>query len=251
MPQEIIKIVFFAFFVMSIGGGWAQEAESGAGEQSVVSQETVEPSPQPVETPQSPTPPSTSTPVSTPTPVISPRPASGIGSEERLLQAIQANPTDRNAYSRLLDYYRAQKRTQDHLKILIKAIQNVGGNLTYYLWMGDDYMELSDYSKALISYQYALKEAPTNPVVYLKLGNAHLLLKNYYSAETALLAALYYGEKSGKINIPFAYRLLGECHEGVKNYVEALKWYQKAYRLSPTQEYKALVDRVQAQATNQ
>lgn len=242
MGKEIIKGVFlFFFFLVGVAGVWGQEAEESATEKPAVSEEEVVPSSQtspPVQPVQSPTP-------------STPRSGTGVGSEERLLQAIQANPTDRNAYNRLLDYYRAQNRTQDHLKILIKAIQNVGGNLTYYLWMGDDYMELSDYSKALISYQYALKEAPTNPVVYLKLGNAHLLLKNYYSAETALLAALYYGEKSGKINVPFAYRLLGECYEGVKNYVEALKWYQKAYRLSPTQEYKALVDRVQAQATNQ
>ncbi|MFN4216498.1 MAG: tetratricopeptide repeat protein [Brevinematales bacterium] len=242
MAKKIINVGFlFFFFLVGRVGLWGQEVEGGATEQPMVSQEPTESSyqvSQPVQVPEVNVSPS-------------PRPASGIMGEERLLQAIQANPTDRNAYNRLLDYYRAQKRIQDHLKILIKAIQNIGGNLNYYLWMGDDYMELSDYSKALISYQYALKEAPTNPVVYLKLGNTHLLLKNYYSAETALFAALYYGEKSAKINVPFAYRLLGECYEGVKNYVDALKWYQKAYRLSPTQEYKALVDRVQAQVTNQ
>ncbi|URA11317.1 tetratricopeptide repeat protein [Thermospira aquatica] len=192
----------------------------------------------------------------TPAPSLSPqivepkRPALSPSSEDRLLQAIQANPTDRNAYNRLLDYYRSQNRTEDHLKILIKAIQNVGGNLNYYLLMGDDYMTLGDYSKAIISYQYAVKEAPSNPVCYLKLGNAHLAQKNYYSAETALLAALHYGEASGKINVAFASRLLGECYEGVKNYQESLKWYQKAYRLSPTQEYKAFVNRIQA-LTNQ
>ncbi len=241
MAKKSRKVGFLLFFfLLGVTGLWGQEAEGSTPEQPA--QESVS---QPSE-PSQPVQPS-----QTSVPSVTPRTGSGVVGEERLLQAIQANPTDKNAYNRLLDYYRAQNRTQDHLKILIKAIQNVGGNLTYYLWMGDDYMELSDYSKALISYQYALKEAPTNPVVYLKLGNAHLLLKNYYSAETALLAALYYGEKSGKINVPFAYRLLGECYEGVKNYVEALKWYQKAYRLSPTQEYKALVDRVQAQATNQ
>jgi len=176
----------------------------------------------------------------------------GIGvSEERLLQAIQSNPTDRNAYNRLLDYYSAQNRTQDHLKILIRAIQNVGGNLTYYLWMGDDYVTLGDYSKALISYQYALKEAPTNPVTYLKIGNTHVLLKNYYSAETALLAALYYGERSGRINVAFASSLLGQCYESVKNYREAVKWYEKAYRLSPTQEYKTRLDQAKALVAGQ
>ncbi|MFN3660166.1 MAG: tetratricopeptide repeat protein, partial [Brevinematales bacterium] len=235
----------FFFFLVGVMGLWGQE-EGSVTEQPIVSQEPTESSYQASQ-------PQVSPPVRVPEVSVSPSPRSpsGIPSEEKLLQAIQANPTDKNAYNRLLDYYRSQKRIQDHLKILIKAIQNIGGNLTYYLWMGDDYMELSDYSKALISYQYALKEAPTNPVVYLKLGNTHLLLKNYYSAETALLAALYYGEKSARINVSFAYRLLGECYEGVKNYIDALKWYQKAYRLSPTQEYKVFVDRVQAQLTNQ
>ncbi len=202
--------------------------------------ELVEPAPEPA--------PQTSSPASPP--AETKRPAVSATSEDRLLQSIQANPTDRNAYNRLLDYYRSQNRTEDHLKILIKAIQNVGGNLTYYLLMGDDYMTLGDYSKAIISYQYAVKEAPTNPVCYLKLGNAHLAQKNYYSAETALLAALHYGEASGRINVAFASRLLGECYERVKNYQEALKWYQKAYRLSPTQEHKVLVERIQA-LTNQ
>ncbi|MCX7882914.1 MAG: tetratricopeptide repeat protein [Brevinematales bacterium] len=241
MKRQLCMVCFLLFFLVgTVSIGFSQEAEGGIGSENVSPPSETSPPPAVVQPSQP----------QTPQQETRRSPTVTIAGEDRLLQAIQANPTDKNAYNRLLEYYRAQNRIQDHLKILIKAIQNVGGNLTYYLWMGDDYMELTDYSKAIISYQYALKEAPTNPVVYLKLGNAHLLLKNYYSAETALLASLYYGEKSGKINIPFAYRLLGECYEGVKNYLEALKWYQKAYRLSPSQEYKALVDRVQAQVTN-
>jgi len=215
----------------------------------------------PAETSPTQTPPQETTPIpasqpaptpseKTPQPTTSKPTASDSINEQRLLQMIANNPTDRTAYNRLLEYYKAKGLIQDHLKILIKAIQNIGGNLSYYIAMGDDYIQLQDYSKALISYQYALKESPKNPVVYLKLGNVHLLQKNYYSAETALLAALYYGGNSGQINVALAYRMLGQCYEGVKNYVESLKWYQKSYQLEPSSENKALVERIQSMATN-
>ncbi len=161
------------------------------------------------------------------------QPAVVVFDEARQLAMLDANPKNADVYNRLLKFYTNEGRRKDRLKIALKAIQNIGGNVNLYLIVGDENKYLGDSSKALISYQFALKIQPNDPNIYNRIGLALLKLQNYNQAETAFKAALFYSPDDGPFVRSFYYNNLAVAYEAMHDLKSAYKNFQLALKDNP------------------
>ncbi len=160
--------------------------------------------------------------------------------EKKLLELIETNPKDPKPYLNLIKYYTSKEMRKEKLRIAIKYIQNIGGNSYMYQIIGDENRLNGDYSKALISYQYALKLNPTNSGIYNKIGLSHLKLENFNQAEASFKAAIFFGEKEGNYTRAVYYNNLGITYEAMNDIENAIKNFKIAVKLNPL--YKIAVE---------
>lgn len=77
------------------------------------------------------------------------------------------------------------QKSIDTLTFILENFANQYSSLeqaSCYLFMGDDYMELKNYSKAMDSYLKAINIDPTYREPYLNLGKAYMAIKDYDNA---------------------------------------------------------------------
>ncbi len=160
--------------------------------------------------------------------------------EARLLDMIEKNPKNPEPYFALIKYYTAKEKRKERLKIAIKYIQNIGGNYYMYQIIGDENRLNGEYSKALVSYQYALRLLPNNPGIYNRIGLVLLKLENYNQAEAAFKAAIYFGAGENNMNKAAYYNNLGVTYEAMKDIESAIKYFKIAVKLYPT--YQTALD---------
>ncbi len=159
--------------------------------------------------------------------------ATGVIDETKLLAQLDANPKNMDLYNRLLNYYTAEGKHKEKLKIALKAIQNIGGNANLYIIVGDENKNLGDFSKALISYQFALKILPTDAGIYNRIGLVHLKLGNFNQAETAFRASLFFGSNEGAMAKGVYNNNLAVSYEAMHDLKSAYKFFQLAVKYYP------------------
>jgi tetratricopeptide (TPR) repeat protein len=157
----------------------------------------------------------------------------GSADESAFLKAIDENPKNEDAYNQLMKLYNNQGKRKERLKIALRAIQNLGGNSTLYVIVGDENKALGENTKALISYQFALKLDPANANLYNRMGLCLLKLDSFHQAEAAFRAALYFGGGDGPQMRGVYYNNLAVCYEWRKDLPGAYKLFQKAVSLYP------------------
>lgn len=153
--------------------------------------------------------------------------------EATLLKAIDDNAKNEDAYNKLLRLYANQGKRKERLKLALRAIQNLGGNSGLYIIVGDENKSLGENTKALISYQFALKLDPANANLYNRMGLCLLKLDSFHQAESAFRAALYFGGGDGPQMRGVYYNNLAVCYEWRKDLQGAYKLFQKAVNLYP------------------
>ncbi len=177
----------------------------------------------------------------TQTQVETPRPQTGGGfNENRLLDMIEKNPKNPEPYFTLIRYYTSKEMRKERLKIAIKYIQNIGGNSFMYQIIGDENRLAGEYSKALVSYQYALRLSPNNAALYNRIGLVLLKLENFNQAEAAFKAAIYFGANDNNMNKAAYYNNLGVSYEAMGDIENAIKHFKVAVKLYPT--YQTALD---------
>ncbi|MCX7820878.1 MAG: tetratricopeptide repeat protein [Brevinematales bacterium] len=172
-----------------------------------------------------------------------PKPQTGgqVGfSENRLLDMIEKNPKNPEPYFTLIRYYTAKEMRKERLKIAIKYIQNIGGNAYMYQIIGDENRLAGEYSKALVSYQYALRLSPNNAALYNRIGLVLLKLENFNQAEAAFKAAIYFGANENNMNKAAYYNNLGVSYEAMNDIENAIKNFKIAVKFYPT--YQTALD---------
>jgi tetratricopeptide (TPR) repeat protein len=165
-------------------------------------------------------------------PVIK-KPAIPVINEKRLLDAIEADPKNPQNYLTLIKYYQSRNMRKELVKIAISYIQNIGGNSYMYQIIGDENRLAGDYSKALISYQYALKLSPTIASLYNKMGLTLLKLENYHQAEAAFKAAIFFGANEDNYTKAVYYNNLAASYEAMNVIENAIKYYKLALKFNP------------------
>ena len=165
-------------------------------------------------------------------PVIK-KPVSPAISEKILLDAIQANPKNPQNYLALIKYYQSKNMRKEMVKIAISYIQNIGGNSYMYQIIGDENRLAGDYSKALISYQYALKLSPKSAALYNKMGLTLLKLENYHQAEAAFKAAIFFGADEDNYTKAVYYNNLAVSYEAMNEIEHAIKYFKISLKFNP------------------
>jgi tetratricopeptide (TPR) repeat protein len=231
------KIYFLMVLFLFAGMIYSQETnQSGttAPEQPKEQQKAEQPAPPPSPSPE--TPKETAEkeqPVEKPAPVAPAKPAAAPVSEEaRLLAQVEANSKNPAVYNYLMLYYANLGKHKERLKIALRAIQNIGGSANLYLIVGDENKFLGDFSKALISYQFALKILPADPNIYNRIGLVLLKLSNFNQAEAAFKASVFFGSAEAGAtkgvfynNLGVAYEAMHDLKNAYKNFQISLKYY--------------------------
>lgn len=178
----------------------------------------------------------------TQTQVETPRPQQTVGgfNENRLLDMIEKNPKNSEPYFTLIKYYTTKEMRKERLKIAIKYIQNIGGNSYMYQIIGDENRLAGEYSKALVSYQYALRLSSNNAALYNRIGLVLLKLENFNQAEAAFKAAIYFGANDNNMNKAAYYNNLGVSYEAMGDIENAIKHFKIAVKLYPA--YQTALD---------
>lgn len=154
--------------------------------------------------------------------------------EQQYLSAIQANSRDTAAYNALLNLYNTQNRHKDRIQIALQAIKNLGDNADLYIIVGDEYKNLGDYAKSLVSYQFALKMQPNNANIYNRMGLTLLKLSNFHQAEAAFRAAVVFAGEGNAGAKGIYLNNLGVSFEARKEYDQAAYYFKQALRYNPT-----------------
>ena len=162
--------------------------------------------------------------------------------EKKLLDAIDSNPKNPEPYLTLIKYYTSKDMRKERLKIAIKYIQNIGANSYMYQIIGDENRLNGEFSKALISYQYALKITPNNHSLYNRIGLTHLKLENYNQAETAFKAAIFFGAKENNMTKATYYNNLAVSYEAMGDIETALKYFKISVKIYPY--YQTAIDNI-------
>ncbi|MGC8765487.1 MAG: tetratricopeptide repeat protein [Brevinematia bacterium] len=153
--------------------------------------------------------------------------------EKKLLELIETNPKNPQPYIDLIKYYTSKDMRKERLRIAIKYIQNIGGSAYMYQIIGDENRLNGDFSKALISYQYALRLNPVNHAVYNRLGLVHLKLENFNQAEAAFKAAIFFGEGENAYTRSVYYGNLALAYESMNDIENAKKYYKMSLKFNP------------------
>lgn len=165
---------------------------------------------------------------------VTPQESSGAVTEQQLLNRIQANPKDKNAYDSLIRLYFNKARHADRIRIVSQAIKNLGENADYYMIIGDEYKTLQDYPKAVIAYQKAIEIEPRNAVFYNRLGLAQLKLSFFHQAEASFKAATFYSGNASRKAKGIYINNLGVTFEARQEYQEAAKYFKLCLSYHPT-----------------
>ena len=160
--------------------------------------------------------------------------------EKKLLELIETTPKNPQPYLDLIKYYTSKDMRKERLRIAIKYIQNIGGSSYMYQIIGDENRLNGDFSKALISYQYALQLNPVNPAIYNRIGLAHLKLENFNQAEASFKAAIFFGESENNFTKSVYYNNLGISYEAMNDIENAIKNFKISVRLNPS--YQAAIE---------
>lgn len=161
-------------------------------------------------------------------------PVKKLSAEQRYLSDLSKNSKDEAAYNGLLKIYSSQGRHRDRIKIALKAIQNIGNNSSLYVIVGDEYKILGDYSKALVSYQFALKLSPTRANIYNRMGLILLKLKSFHRAETAFKGAIFFVNDDKPVAKGVYLNNLGVSYEARNDFKNAAKFFRATLRYYPS-----------------
>jgi len=156
-----------------------------------------------------------------------------ISEENKLLNMIETDPKNVEAYNRLLRIYAQQEKHKERLKIALKAIQNIGRTVTWCLIVGDESRILGDNQNALTSYQFALAIQPTNPEIYNRIGLSLLKLSRPNQAEAAFKAAVFFSSSEPSTSKSVFYNNLGVAYEALEDLQSAYRNFQLAARYNP------------------
>ena len=162
-----------------------------------------------------------------------PQPRRSSFDENKLLAQIEGNTKNPDPYNRLMRYYAVEGKHKERLKVALKYIQNIEGSAPLYIAVGDENKFLGDNTKALISYQFAIKLQPTDSNVYNRIGLILLKMGNYNQAEASFKAALYFADNDSTQSKSIYYNNLGVTFEAMKDLQSAYKYFQSAMKYNP------------------
>ncbi|MBS3027229.1 MAG: tetratricopeptide repeat protein [Dolichospermum sp. DET50] len=99
---------------------------------------------------------------------------------------------------------------------------------TFYLTLGDEYLQKREYTAAINSYNQALQFNNSDADIYYKLGLVNYQLGEYHTAIINYSQAI-----NLNINHPQAYNQIGLVHYQLGNYQIAIEAYTQAIRINP------------------
>lgn len=147
---------------------------------------------------------------------------------ENLEKVIDIDSGNLEAYISLGDIYRQQKEWQQAEQIYKKALKLKPYDAKLSQSLGQTYQELGLIQQAIEYYLQAITLEPTNGELYNLLGEAFYKQKDILQANTAYEKALQYKPKDATIHKNLCLTQLNQ-----KQYEEALKRCQQAFRLNP------------------
>jgi tetratricopeptide (TPR) repeat protein len=218
----LIAILISGFLFAETTNDVENETESRPRRETTNTETTTESSPETTPTPEREEP--STQPARTPT--VSP--------EQRLLNAIASNPRNESAYMELIRLYGSQGRYSDRIRITLQALQNLGDSANLYMIVGDDYRILGDFSKSLVSYQFALRLAPTGSDIYNRMGLTLLRLSNFHQAEAAFRGAVFFSSDTRPVAKGVYLNNLGVSFEAREEFESAANFFREALRYYPS-----------------
>ncbi|WP_077919776.1 DUF2610 domain-containing protein [Spirosoma sp. 209] len=152
-----------------------------------------------------------------------------VNSERYYLEAINRDSLNANYYANLGDIYRSTKRYDKALEAANKAIRLDPEEDTYVSARGNVFLEQGDYDKAIRDHEQALRLNPNSAFALGNLGHVYTIKKDYAKAETYFRQA-----QTLRSQAEYYYRGMGYAMYQQKKYPEALAEYQKALKISPS-----------------
>jgi tetratricopeptide (TPR) repeat protein len=136
---------------------------------------------------------------------------------------------DGRVLSSIADYYINSKNKDitQAITLLEKAIKGESKNPSYYLLLGDAYLEKNDGSKAMANYNLGFELNKNSPYPYLKIGKLYSRARNYNVAVENYNKGLAIDPSYGPLH-----REIGEVYFKAKQYNKAIASYKKYVDLS-------------------
>jgi tetratricopeptide (TPR) repeat protein len=147
---------------------------------------------------------------------------------ERLIEIIESNPDDAEAYyNRGIAYY----DIKDYNKAIndySKAIELNPDDAKTYFYRGNAYGRIEDYDKAINDFSKAIELNPDYAEAYNNRGNAYNKIKNYNKAINDYSKAIELNP-----DLAVAYNNRGVAYAEIEDYDKAINDYSKAIELNP------------------
>ncbi len=155
---------------------------------------------------------------------------------ENFKKQIEINPNDYEAYKNMGNVYLNLKEYDKALTAYQKSIEINPNYANAYSNMGFAYGNLKEYDKAITAYQKAIEINPEYANAYNNMGNAYAELKEYDKAITAYQKAIEINPKYDYPynNISIVYRKLNEDDI-------AQEWYEKSKIIKKQNEHGLIV----------
>jgi tetratricopeptide (TPR) repeat protein len=159
--------------------------------------------------------------------VFTANPAEGKRNFEKALELSRSK--DGRVLSSIADYYINSKNKDipQAIGLLEKAIKSDSKNPSYYILLGDAYLEKNDGSKAILNYNLGFDLNKNWPYPYLKIGKLYTRARNYNVAVENYNKGLEIDPLYGPL-----YRETGEVYFKAKQYGKAIASYKKYVELS-------------------
>ena len=147
-----------------------------------------------------------------------------------LNKAIEINPKSADVYFKIGRCYSRLNKLVESTKSYEKAIQiNPDGSYPIYFHLGLNYYNLKDYDKAIESLQKAIKIKPdTYYFTYFSLANSYYNKKDYENAVKYLNETI-----KRKPDYEIAYFILSKSHQQLGNYKGAIKVLDDGLKQKP------------------
>lgn len=168
--------------------------------------------------------------------------------EQELLDRIELDPSDYQAYIDLMDLYESKGEYSERIEIAYLYLQNIATTADAYQIIGDSYRSSGDYNKALDAYQLAVQLDPDGAKLYNRLGLVLLSLKNYHEAESAFKAAVFFNGTGNAYARSIYLNNLGVAFEAREEYTEAKTYFEEAVQYNS--KYQKAVDNLQRVMSN-
>jgi tetratricopeptide (TPR) repeat protein len=150
------------------------------------------------------------------------------------LKLIETSSPDKEPLSRFVSYLSKEKGARDAAAYLVEKVNSFPAALQpdVHAYLGSLLGQQGRWKEAAEAYERALAAGDADPVIYLRLGEAHSRRGDYEAAERSLLTYLKQKPEDGDAKV-----LLAKVYKERKSYIEAIDLLKELVRANP-QELK-------------